>query len=102
MKALKGKNVVTRAVLLVLALLVTAVPRVAAAQSPAVPYPDSLRSEWSVEPARNKMRLTAEGRIRPCLGNHLEIDLKPGLRPAVSEERLRDGFLEATKLSGGA
>ncbi len=29
----------------------------------------------------NKMRLTADGKIRPCLGNHAEIDLKPALRP---------------------
>lgn len=28
----------------------------------------------------NKMRLTADGFIRPCLGNHGEIDLKPALR----------------------
>jgi cyclic pyranopterin phosphate synthase len=29
----------------------------------------------------NKMRLTADGKIRPCLGNHAEVDLKPVLRP---------------------
>ncbi len=28
----------------------------------------------------NKMRLTADGRIRPCLGDHAEVDLKPALR----------------------
>ncbi|MHC4995505.1 MAG: GTP 3',8-cyclase MoaA [Planctomycetota bacterium] len=28
----------------------------------------------------NKMRLTADGFIRPCLGNHGEIDMKPALR----------------------
>lgn len=28
----------------------------------------------------NKMRLTADGRLRPCLGHHNEIDLRPGLR----------------------
>jgi cyclic pyranopterin phosphate synthase len=28
----------------------------------------------------NKMRLTADGRLRPCLGNHGEIDLAPALR----------------------
>ena len=38
--------------LLVLAFLVAAAPGVVAAQSPAAPYPDSLRPEWSVEPAR--------------------------------------------------
>jgi hypothetical protein len=41
-----------RAVLLVVALAVAAVPGVVGAQGPAVPYPDLLRSEWSVEPAR--------------------------------------------------
>jgi hypothetical protein len=42
----------TRALLVMVALAVAAVPGVAAAQSPAVAYPDSLRSEWNVEPAR--------------------------------------------------
>ena len=28
----------------------------------------------------NKMRLTSDGRLRPCLGDHGEIDLSPGLR----------------------
>jgi cyclic pyranopterin phosphate synthase len=28
----------------------------------------------------NKVRLTADGKIRPCLGNHDEHDLKPVLR----------------------
>jgi len=32
----------------------------------------------------NKMRLTADGNIRPCLGNHIEFDLKPALRPTDS------------------
>ena len=36
----------------------------------------------------NKMRLTADGRLRPCLGNHLETNLGPALRPAVDEEAL--------------
>lgn len=40
----------------------------------------------------NKMRLTCEGRLRPCLGNHLETDLKPGLRPHIDEEMLRALF----------
>jgi len=37
----------------------------------------------------NKMRLTCDGKLRPCLGNHLETDLKPGLRPQIDEERLQ-------------
>ena len=31
----------------------------------------------------NKMRLTCDGKLRPCLGNHLETDLKPALRPLM-------------------
>lgn len=37
----------------------------------------------------NKIRLTADGKIRPCLGNHGEFDLKPALRPFVNREALR-------------
>ena len=48
--------------------------------------------------ACNKMRLTADGKIRPCLGHHLEIDLKPGLRPEVCAERLQAGFVEALRI----
>ena len=33
----------------------------------------------------NKMRLTADGRLRPCLGNHLETNLLPALRPSLDE-----------------
>ena len=31
----------------------------------------------------NKMRLTCDGKLRPCLGNHLETDLIPALRPQI-------------------
>lgn len=41
----------------------------------------------------NKMRLTCDGKLRPCLGNHLETDLMPALRPSVNEEALRMLFL---------
>jgi GTP 3',8-cyclase len=37
----------------------------------------------------NKMRLTADGRLRPCLGNHLETDLIPALRPVLDESALK-------------
>ena len=37
----------------------------------------------------NKMRLPCDGNLRPCLGNHLETDLKPGLRPRINEDQLR-------------
>jgi len=36
----------------------------------------------------NKMRLTADGLLRPCLGNHLETSLIAALRPAVDEAGL--------------
>ena len=42
----------------------------------------------------NKMRLTCDGKLRPCLGNHLETDLKPALRPALDEPMLRNLFLD--------
>ena len=45
----------------------------------------------------NKMRLTAEGRLRPCLGNHGEIDLTPALRPVVDPAGLRERFLQALR-----
>lgn len=36
----------------------------------------------------NKMRLTCEGQLRPCLGNHLETSLKPALRPVIDRKQL--------------
>lgn len=38
----------------------------------------------------NKMRLTADGKIRPCLGHHLEYDLKPALRELRSAAMVRE------------
>jgi len=43
----------------------------------------------------NKMRLTADGKIRPCLGNHGEIDLRDALRAGSDDETLKNLFLEA-------
>jgi GTP 3',8-cyclase len=40
----------------------------------------------------NKVRLTADGHLRPCLGNHGEYNLKPALRPALDKEALRAGL----------
>lgn len=45
----------------------------------------------------NKMRLTADGKIRPCLGQHGEIDLRDALRNNASDEQLRELFLEALR-----
>jgi cyclic pyranopterin phosphate synthase len=41
------------------------------------------------------MRLTADGKIRPCLGDHGEIDLRPALNHADQETQLHEKFLEA-------
>jgi len=38
----------------------------------------------------NKMRLTCDGKLRPCLGNHLETDLTPALRPQIDTVSLRE------------
>ncbi len=38
----------------------------------------------------NKMRLTCDGKLRPCLGSHLEMDLKPALRPQIDTVHLRE------------
>src|SRR5882757_797095 len=46
----------------------------------------------------NKMRLTADGKIRPCLGDHGEIDLRATLRHNGDDESLREIFLEALRL----
>ncbi|MBI1373965.1 MAG: GTP 3',8-cyclase MoaA [Phycisphaera sp.] len=46
----------------------------------------------------NKVRLTADGFIRPCLGNHGEIDLKPALRdsaPGDIDAAITDTFRRA-------
>ena len=47
--------------------------------------------------ACNKMRLTADGKIRPCLGQHGEVDLKPALRPVFQPDLLRELFLTALR-----
>jgi cyclic pyranopterin phosphate synthase len=45
----------------------------------------------------NKMRLTADGKIRPCLGHPLEFDLKAALRPRINRHRLQELFLAALR-----
>ena len=42
----------------------------------------------------NKMRLTADGRLRPCLGHHEEVSLREALAEG-SDERLRRLFQQA-------
>jgi GTP 3',8-cyclase len=41
----------------------------------------------------NKLRLTADGKLRPCLGRHGEIDLLPGLRGETAD--VTEAFHEA-------
>jgi cyclic pyranopterin phosphate synthase len=43
----------------------------------------------------NKMRLTSDGKIRPCLGDHGEVDLRTALRESNDDARLRIIFLSA-------
>ncbi len=42
----------------------------------------------------NKLRLTCDGKLRPCLGSHLEFDIKTPLRAGASDEELRRLFLD--------
>lgn len=43
----------------------------------------------------NKMRLTADGKIRPCLGDHGEIDLLSALRSGAGDEAIHECFQRA-------
>jgi cyclic pyranopterin phosphate synthase len=43
----------------------------------------------------NKMRLTADGRLRPCLGHHQELSLREALAESDSDELLRRVFQQA-------
>jgi len=45
--------------------------------------------------ACNKIRLTADGKIRPCLGNHGEYDLKSTLRKNGDDEAIAEIFQNA-------
>jgi cyclic pyranopterin phosphate synthase len=37
----------------------------------------------------NRLRLTADGKLRPCLFSETEIDLKPALRSGASDDEIR-------------
>ena len=45
----------------------------------------------------NKLRLTCEGKLRPCLGSHLEFDVKTPMRQGASDEQLRRFFWEVVE-----
>ena len=46
----------------------------------------------------NRLRLTADGRLRPCLMSDQEIDLRAPLRAGAGDDRLRDLLAEAIHL----
>jgi len=46
----------------------------------------------------NKMRLTADGKVRPCLGNHIEVDLRTALRHGADDDVLKGLFESALRL----
>jgi len=45
----------------------------------------------------NRMRLTSDGKIRPCLGNHEELDLRALLRSGASDGELAGALQEALR-----
>jgi len=46
----------------------------------------------------NKMRLTADGKIRPCLGDHGELDLRTALRSGKGDSAVYEIFTEALRI----
>ena len=42
----------------------------------------------------NKLRLTCDGKLRPCLGSYLEFDIMKPMRAGASDEELRQFFLD--------
>jgi cyclic pyranopterin phosphate synthase len=40
----------------------------------------------------NKLRLTCDGKLRPCLGSHLEFDIKQPLRDGATDAQLKHFF----------
>jgi GTP 3',8-cyclase len=45
----------------------------------------------------NKLRLTCDGKLRPCLGSHLEFDIKTPMRQGASDEELRRFFYDVVE-----
>jgi GTP 3',8-cyclase len=41
----------------------------------------------------NKLRLTCDGKLRPCLGSYLEFDIMKPLRAGATDEQLKEFFL---------
>ncbi|MBU6411676.1 MAG: GTP 3',8-cyclase MoaA, partial [Verrucomicrobia bacterium] len=42
--------------------------------------------------------LTADGKVRPCLGNHIEVDLRMALRQGADDRVLKDLLETALRL----
>ena len=45
----------------------------------------------------NKLRLTCDGKLRPCLGSYLEFDLLKVLRDGAADEALKQFFLDVVE-----
>lgn len=45
----------------------------------------------------NKLRLTCDGKLRPCLGSYLEFDILKPLRAGASDDELRQFFLDVVE-----
>jgi len=45
----------------------------------------------------NKLRLTCDGKLRPCLGSYLEFDIMRPLRAGASDEQLKQFFLDVVE-----
>jgi cyclic pyranopterin phosphate synthase len=45
----------------------------------------------------NKLRLTCDGKLRPCLGSYLEFDIMKPLRAGASDDELKEFFLDVVE-----
>jgi cyclic pyranopterin phosphate synthase len=45
----------------------------------------------------NKLRLTCDGKLRPCLGSYLEFDIMKSLRAGASDDELKRFFLDVVE-----
>src|SRR5207237_8794558 len=45
----------------------------------------------------NKLRLTCDGKLRPCLGSHLEFDIMKPLRAGASDDELSSFFVHVVE-----
>jgi GTP 3',8-cyclase len=45
----------------------------------------------------NKLRLTCDGKLRPCLGSYLEFDIMKPLRAGASDEELKQFFVDVVE-----